>query len=510
MTSTNKPLNLDEKADEEGNSEMEPPPHLERSRRREHRRSRSRSSRRTSRESSGEGRTSRSGSRSNRRARRGRRHSRSRRESSRSDSSISTASSRSANTDISNSDSETDTRTAKQRPKRSLYRVLRKHEAILRKLAKDQDQDLGRLVNSLGKTQLKEATHQPNQLRAGKPIKVPKLSKTDARTSTLKEAVLTLKESFRTQLSGSENQTILDLVKSASVIAENSRLSKRQFLTLLKSRSVQDSTLGKFLRNAINRDTDIKTFLENVNVFFCPEESYLKALGTYNSFSGKGLSAVEFISSLRDVCEQLINLQQPSQKGALDDALILGKMREKFFQLFPTLAENVVNFEKIVGQPKTSAQFGRILNNFAQNIESVLTASSSRGSGNPRRVHGIFDRNESGNDEEQINLLKSGSGPRTLKLSYSDLNRLQDTCYKCGGQSPIQPEEHRSSTCMLYQGTALASYLCGECKIGVHLRADCLQCPEKKDALIKRAAELDMPLKIEEHIHVVLLDDQKN
>ena len=128
-----------------------------------------------------------------------------------------------------------------------------------------------------------------------------------------------------------------------------------------------------------------------------------------------------------------------------------------------------------------------------------------------RRVHAITDQSTSESEPDTVHLLKQSSPAKTLKLSKADLERLQHVCYKCGGESPIQKEDHRSAGCKLYKGTALASYVCADCKIGVHLRSDCLQSAANREKLLKKAQDLDLPIQLEENVHVVILkEEQKN
>ena len=79
--------------------------------------------------------------------------------------------------------------------------------------------------------------------------------------------------------------------------------------------------------------------------------------------------------------------------------------------------------------------------------------------------------------------------------------------YKCAGKSPVQAPDHKGSGCLLYQGRALASYICSQCKLGVHLNADCLQAEGKQDDLAKRVKELGLPVNMGE-VQVQLIDEE--
>ena len=81
-----------------------------------------------------------------------------------------------------------------------------------------------------------------------------------------------------------------------------------------------------------------------------------------------------------------------------------------------------------------------------------------------------------------------------LKLSKEILNNLRDKCYKCGSRSPIQEEDHYSGQCLLYQGEALAMYLCSLCETGVHLPSNCKQHPSKMEALRDKAKSLNIEI----------------
>ena len=387
-------------------------------------------------------------------------------------------------------------------------------EKILQKLTESQqgDGELSELVNGLSRNTLKNAlkNERKNTFQDfSEPLDVPKLKKRGASASQVKEASMALKEAYKTPLHGSEGGIVRELYQYAVQLAEKADFNKTQFLNLLRTRVATESNLGKYVRTALRTEMSLPQFTQGLEAFFGQEESYLSALRKYQKYSGKNQTANEFISQLRQLSADLVE----RQTGQYSDRQVLSRMRDLFFKILPSLGETILNYEKLGGRtPTTTSEFASVLLAFRTNIETQLKCSKT-----VNLVTTDTEETDKGNCYQTpdwtpptaINLVQPTptTQPRTLKLTQAQLQRLKSVCYKCAGKSPVQAPDHKGSGCLLYQGKSLASYICSQCKLGVHLNADCLQAEGKQDDLAKRVKELGLPVNMGE-VQVQLIDEE--
>ena len=420
----------------------------------------------------------------------------------------------------------------KPRPRdHKLSSVLAGHEKILKMMnnpdgnTEPEKAELRELLNGLSKTTIKSAIRKeqkkrPKNTSHAQRLKTPNLQKKDADAKSLKDCITLLKENIRSNISGNDSSTVRELFQAASREAEAYNLSPRQFMQLFRSRVSSESPLGKYCRDAIKSETPLRDFIANLQNLFTQGDDYLSALRSYNDFTGRNMSSTEFIATLRQLSAELVTKESGKEfedKRDFDKA-VLEKMRSKFFSTLPALAESILNFERCMGQvPRNTAEFIASLQAHKHNLETNLKAS--------RKVHMIEDDSDpelvqinqveerkprpSNQPQSQPQSTSQKGKATTLKLTSSQLTRLQNKCYKCGSESILQNPDHRSAVCVMYQGKALASYVCNRCRIGVHLPMHCLQCDEAKPLLLQKAKELNINIPLDNNVNVVLVDSEE-
>ena len=193
-------------------------------------------------------------------------------------------------------------------------------------------------------------------------------------------------------------------------------------------------------------------------------------------------------------------------------------MRSKFFSTLPALAESIINFERCMGQvPRNTAEFIASLQSHKHNLETSLKLS--------KRVH-MVEEHDTDTELIQVHQVEERKPPKplttqqrptapkgkvtTLKLTSTQLSRLQNKCYKCGSESILQNPDHKSAACVMYQGQPLASYVCNRCRIGVHLPMYCMQCEEARPLLLQKAKELNINIPLDPNVNVVLVDSNED
>ena len=426
---------------------------------------------------------------------------------------------------------------------KNLYEVLKTHEGILKELTSqirtlkvdNENRRVEEMANSLSHTTLRHAIQEERGREHRAPeteeLVAPKLSNTDCREPVFNKALQAFHSSFRTVVNGKDSHSVRELFQLASASAETNSFSRRQFYLMLRSRVALDSPLGEFVRESVRKQTSMRNFARGLKIYFGRDENYLSALRRYQEFNGKNLSAKEFLVQLRSVSSGLVENQPGGPKNpAADEQTLLTHMREKFFILMPALAESILNRERSGRTPSDSYEFGELLDRYRLSIEANLRGRRSQVndlSVNFQDSKTLEDPVRNVNKDSYLSITplemeslsvhslesekkrpeNKANRPRTMQLTKQQLNALRDVCYKCGSQSPVQEKDHRSMSCLLYQGKALASYMCSKCQTGVHLPSDCLQADDRLEALRERAKELGTPIQLENGISVNLIDE---
>ena len=296
---------------------------------------------------------------------------------------------------------ETDTAVSKKggRSKRKapkMYNVLKLHEDIMKELTtairrleadnqnlRTENHRIVDMTNSLSNTTLKTAIeeerrieHQPLDTEE---FKAPKLTNTDCQAKAFNKALLAFHSSFRMMANGKDSNTVQELYQLVSTAAQSNNFSRRQFYQMFRSRVVLDSPLGEFVRESIRKGTSMRKFARGLRIYFGQGETYLSALERYQDFTGRNLSAKEFLIQLRSVSAGLVKNQpgDPSDPEA-DEQALLSHMREKLFTIMPTLAETILNRERSGRAPADSYEFGELLERYQLSIETHLRSLRSQ------------------------------------------------------------------------------------------------------------------------------------
>ena len=436
----------------------------------------------------------------------------------------------------------------KKNRNRNLYEVLKTHEKLLKQLASEvksirsgdepQANSAGGgrvddMANALSRTTLKQAIQEERGKEHRQPeseyLEVPKLNSVDCKEQFYNKAIAAFHSSFRSMVTGKDGHSVRELYQLVSASAEANGFSKRQFYAMMRSRVAHDSPLGEYVRESIRKNTTLRNFSRGLAVYFGRDDNYLSALRKYQEFTGRNLSAKEFLVQLRSVSSGLVENQPGGPKDAdSDEQTLLCHMREKFFMILPTLAETILNKERTSRAPADTFEFGELLDRYRLSIESSLRGRKSQV--NDLSVEIIDKDSTKGTRKElepqlipetpasfSVNLVQernrseSRPRPKVLQLTSQQLAELRDVCYKCKSLSPIQDKDHRSATCLLYKGKALAAYVCSKCKLGVHLPSDCLQSEDRANELKERAAELNVPIRLgQEGVTVNIIEETKN
>ena len=435
-------------------------------------------------------------------------------------------------------------RQKRKKKNRNLYEVLKTHEKLLKQLASEvksirsgdrapTDSSDGvrvdDIANSLSRTTLKQALQEErgkDRQPESNYLEVPKLNSTDCKEQFYNKAIAAFHSSFRSMVTGKDGHSVRELYQLVSASAEANGFSKRQFYAMMRSRVAHDSPLGEYVRESIRKNTSLRNFSRGLAVYFGRDDNYLSALRKYQEFNGRNLSAKEFLVQLRSVSSGLVENQPGGPKDPhTDEQTLLCHMREKFFMILPTLAETILNKERTTRAPTDTFEFGELLDRYRLSIEANLRGRKSqvndlsveltdgnapKGSQNDLEPPLLSENpaSLSVNSVQEKNRSEGRPKPKVLQLTSQQLAALRDVCYKCKSLSPIQDKDHRSATCLLYKGKALASYVCSKCKLGVHLPSDCLQAEDRANELKERAAELNLPIRLgQESITVNIIEE---
>ena len=342
-----------------------------------------------------EDRTGRKGRRSRSQNRDGRRRqSRSRTDSSGASTVLPTSQSEEDSTETDTAVSKKGGRSKRKAPK--MYNVLKLHGDIMKELTtairrleadnqnlRTENHRIVDMTNSLSNTTLKTAIEEERRIEHqpldAEEFKAPKLTNTDCQAKAFNKALLAFHSSFRMMANGKDSNTVQELYQLVSTAAQSNNFSRRQFYQMFRSRVVLDSPLGEFVRESIRKETSMKQFARGLRIYFGRDETYLSALKHYQDFTGRNLSAKEFLIQLRSVSAGLVKNQpgDPSDPEA-DEQALLSHMREKLFTIMPTLAETILNRERSGRAPADSYEFGELLERYQLSIETHLRSLRSQ------------------------------------------------------------------------------------------------------------------------------------
>ncbi len=185
----------------------------------------------------------------------------------------------------------------KKRPKSktaSLRKILRQHQEILTKLGNlnkadtEETNEIKALINLLGNTNLKEALKDDdNKINLLTPdmLQPPEISKnSNASSATLRETLQSLRDCFKNTFAGKEEEDLEGYFKAAGKLAEDHKLSKSQFYTLLRSRIQTSCPLYIEIGGHEDQGSSLKMMYNEILYSYGRQNNYVRALHNLNVF----------------------------------------------------------------------------------------------------------------------------------------------------------------------------------------------------------------------------------
>lgn len=463
-----------------------------------------------------------------------------------------TATSGSESTDTDTSHRSRNTRRKKgsrrRRARRPMANLLNKHRKTFGELAQQISnpntdgglEKLQTLINTMSKAEVAKAVkaerntyRQTSYANTAPIIKAPKLEgNVDRDIKTFRDAAQSFKDVFRNQITETDASSIHTFLRIASDIATQTRLSPDQLYYLLMSRAPPNSSLLQEIIINHQANTPIKDLFKQLSLLFAGGSSYLMVLKKYEEFNGKDMTCPNFLSSLKTITTNLAKVSNIHKDHVAD--FTLQKMREKVFKLFPTLAPRILEKDLLSRnggkEPGTLTDFQGLLMAHAPSIELQLQRP-------PRKINYIDNTNESFTMEgfaregfalegQQVNVLNQEQNtmlrpPRPLaagakrntplskplRLTKDQLASLKDRCYKCAGNSILNPENHYGRNCLLYKNDPLGFSVCSICEQAVHLPKTC---KAKMEDQVAKAKELGIEPKLDTMVVNLISSDQSD
>ena len=344
----------------------------------------------------------------------------------------------------------------------SLKNLLSKHQHLLKEIGKHTLENTNMektksLLNSLNKTQVNQAVRNHRVGNTQESLTPPDIEKNVAAESTKnKDAISTLKDMFKHQFSGKPEEDFESLLFAAGKLAEEAKLSKEQYFSLLKSRTQMGSALYIELRfHEENNSTLRQTYAEILPVYG-RQSSYIQCLNALNNYKpAQNEAPNQIFANIKRLATELASSAKPTNPTGF----VYSRVKDKLLVLYPFMATTLVEREQMEGS-FTTASLSRI---FIQ-LVPVYAKQKSKDS----TVFEISAVGE-GSDTED----KSETTVHVIKISDSVAKRLRNKCYKCAG------DDHFGKDCTLYRNCQMAYYLCSVCKTAVHLPKDCKQVPRE-------------------------------
>ena len=378
-----------------------------------------------------------------------------------------------ADTDISDTESsEPSSSTGKKHRKKkdSLTRLLKTHQTILKELGNPEANSvkLNQLLNGLSETNLDQVIKSSGQSvpDVPNPPSPPNLSNNEnAKIGTLKEAITSLKDLYRSQFSGTQGEDLVGFLNTTGTLAKDSKLSRAQFYTLLKSRVTMGSNLYNEISFHENVDSSLKTLFKELVPLYSNFSNYATVLHKLNTYRpAQNTPANQILAQIKNL---VLDLSSYNTNPVNKKSFIFQMTRNKILELYPYIAPQLLERESMTNS-NSMHEFSRIFLSLAPLIEHQNKRNKT--------VHETRDISPQRTQENEHRV-------HVIKLTPSIAAKFADACYKCGNHSTQPP--HKARECTLYQGCALAYYVCSKCRSGVHLPRDCKNKPAENINSIK-------------------------
>ena len=344
----------------------------------------------------------------------------------------------------------------------SLKNLLAKHQHLLKEIGKItlENKNMEKtksLLNSLTKTQVNQAvrTHKNGSLEDS--LAPPDIeSNVAAESSKHRDSVSTLRDMFKHQFSGKSEEDLESLLFAAGKLAEEAKLSKEQFMNLLKSRTQMGSNLYVELRFHEENNSTLKLLYSELLPIYGRQSSYIQCLTQLNHYKPSVTAAPNTIfADIKKLSTELAT----SAKPANPSNYIYSRIKDKLLVLYPMMATTLVEREMAEGS-FTTASLSRI-------YIQLAPVYSKKGKDST-----VFEVSA---EDDTTNTEGTPTTVHVIKLSETIANRLRNKCYKCAG------DDHYGKNCPTYKDCQMAYYLCSRCRLAVHLPKDCKSPAADKD-----------------------------
>ncbi len=315
-------------------------------------------------------------------------------------------------------------------------------------------------------------------------LQPPEISKnSNASSATLRETLQSLRDCFKNTFAGKEEEDLEGYFKAAGKLAEDHKLSKSQFYTLLRSRIQTSCPLYIEIGGHEDQGSSLKTMYNEILYSYGRENNYVRALHNLNVFKPNTTSQPNEV--LTKVKSLVIMLAKTSKTEDMTN-FIYSRLKEKMLSLYPQISQQVVE-QEYRDKTQTTANFTRIFLSLAPlNIKKPLHKTKDD------TVLEIEENpmtdEEVRHDENEKEILRV----HVIRLSEAVVKRLSGRCYKCASLT------HFGRDCPVYKGCALAYYLYSKCQQSVHLPKDCRQTIDEVNLVYH-----------EDHVRIQLLDENK-
>ena len=315
------------------------------------------------------------------------------------------------------SDKKQEKKRSSKKKEETLSRVLNRHQEILqglgdKALTKDEDGYLKELINSLSKTSIIRAMrdHQGTAPAPYQVVDPPELPENQAPANVLKDSISSLKDVYRTPLQGKENEDIAGYLRTASELARDNKLNKKQFFILLKSRITMGSDIYYDIMNHEMNDSSLRVVFKELLPLYSNYKTYLSCFNKLNSYKPTaGTPPNQVLAHLKTLATELMNTTKTSDKRDF----VYQHVRNKILYLYPDIANKIIEKESVTNS-KDIGSFTRIFLSVAPFTEEKRHSR--------RSVHEV-DEDGSSNDQTNLNV-------HVIKISKSIAERFRDKCYK--------------------------------------------------------------------------------
>ena len=249
----------------------------------------------------------------------------------------------------------------------------------------DEDPQLTSIVNSLSKTRVSRAVDgvkgtkkkTSNSMFVAEPLNPPNLvsESEKADPQVLRENLASLKDLFKTALTGSGNEDFIGYLSTTTDLVNSSNLSQSQFYLLLRSRIVPGTPLFVDVNHHYQNKTPIAELFEELVPLYGEKNNYLTNLQKLEEFTSvpANMSPMEVLSKIKSFVTDLAYCTEMDREER--KFFIFRMVRNKVLSLYPTLSPFIIK-EESQENKHNLGEFTRLFNKL-----SPMAISKKKGSG---------------------------------------------------------------------------------------------------------------------------------